>query len=463
MVRREPRVPQQVAVFLTLVALCFGKDSPKIRDTEEVFGHAEGEKVGLVDFDRVTRTQGQSKEFQLPTLNKITTKIHGPPAEDAPWETYIEKEQYFEVNKWFSDFTAARKKELGEEVAAATVATVNSMASPTELSQLQDQGRAAADGCPQGVGSYGFGQMPNLCGSIVVDDNMTVVLMLNNLDYANRYTARDLHAWQTLERKHGRNKLAFGTYMDYNLCPRYSASSVLYSSFHTCIRFIFTPCYPFVTLLQGNFEGTRLGFTGQTGFSCKFADGTITQPIDKGQHEVTCTTVLTVWCPIPPKYQQQLRQGKKLVGGVQLISEHHDVDVAAGTTIYPVAQLCPQPPPAPKRIKLAGCAYFDPQFDSEANFEEWVLWNIAVGVGHVFVYYMEGSRPEFPSFKGPIQTPDMVKAKDLLRRAVDQGLVRVWLGGWGGGRGGEMMGFIVTDCDTADCDTADIVTHCSVV
>jgi hypothetical protein len=356
-----------------------GKHQPVRTEGQEAFGHAEGEKVGLVDFNSESRSANSTQNaFRTATPNKITSKFHGPPGKDEPWETYIEKDQYDEVNHWFSRFTAERKKKLGHEGAAATVAMVNAEASVQELHELRKQGRAAADGCPMGVGSYGWDQMPNLIETVVVDNNKTVVIMLNNLDYANRYMERDIQAWQKLKQKFGANKLEFGSHMDYNLCPRYS----------------------------GNFEGTRLSFEGQSGFSCVFADGTVTKPLDKGPKEVTCTTVLTVWCPIPLKLQQQLRAGKKVVDGVQLISSHHDMDLpAATTTTYPVAQLCPQQPIPPKaiiptKVKLAGCAYFDPQFDTEENFEEWILWNIAVGVGHVFVYYMEGSRPDFPSFRG---------------------------------------------------------------
>ena len=146
--------------------------------------------------------------------------------------------------------------------------------------------------------------------------------------------------------------------------------------------------------------------------------------------------MLTVWCPIPPVAQRRLRAGRVLRHGVQLLSEHADmlpppsgrgVAGAPGGTVYPVAHLCPQPPPVPP-VSVAACSYYDPRVDSAARcaaaekssgadlhaqgaaqpaaachrpplgcrLEAWLLWHLAVGVEHAFVYVLEGERLAAP-------------------------------------------------------------------
>ena len=290
----------------------------------------------------------RSINFSAPTANRITATVHGPPDPNRAWDTYVVRAEYEQANTAFRRFTAERERRMGSARASASTATIVASATPAERAALIDRGRMAADGCPIGVGAYGFEQMPGLLGTVVVDGNRTAVVALMNMDYANRYEANDLAAWDAIRRRVPRPATRFGMRGGYELCPRYA----------------------------GNMRGTRRAFAGgQSGFACRWADGSVTRPRDAAPSEVTCTTVLTVWCPIPPAAQRRLRAGRVLRHGVQLLSEHADmlpppsgrgVAGAPGGTVYPVAHLCPQPPPVPP-VSVAACSYYDPRVDSAAR------------------------------------------------------------------------------------------------
>jgi hypothetical protein len=197
---------------------------------------------------RAQKIKVTQASFLTPTQNHVTAKVHGPPPKGQKWDTYVSQEEYERANEWFYE-----QKKAGK-IATTTVAEIVNAATPAKLVELKANGQAAADGCPIGVGSYGFEQMPGLFETIVVDDNTTVILVLENFDYANRYEATDLKAWEVMsgqvrgetlsaeegggQGSRGSNYLAFGERMGYGLCPHYRFGMVRLHNF-----FIYMFCF----------------------------------------------------------------------------------------------------------------------------------------------------------------------------------------------------------------------------
>ena len=199
----------------------------------DAFGQKEGVLKPLQDVSsRPEEPKDKPVEaFLPPTTNHITAVVHGAPPKDDPWETYIDKSEYNRATDWF------REQKFSKKTSAEVVEIAAAASTPEFLSNLKRAGRAAADGCVVGVGSYGFDQMPGLIETIVVDGNSTAVAVLMNLDYANRYYENDMKAWDLMrataegeelledmgggETQGGKGYMAFGNRNNYGLCPKY--------------------------------------------------------------------------------------------------------------------------------------------------------------------------------------------------------------------------------------------------
>eukprot|EP00937_MAST-01D_sp_MAST-1D-sp2_P003336 g3336.t1 len=297
-------------------------------------------------------------------------------------------------------------------------------------------GEQGADGCPAGTGAYGFGQYPSVCGSVVRDDNTTAVLLLFN------------RAFNPIWRKHAQE--AFRRVRG-SLSPPYrQAMDKMGNANEQC----------------SSHDLSRITFAGNANaasarFECRWADSSVTRPNATDERAV-CSTVLRVWCAVPARWQRQLRAGNRV--RVQLLRH----EPATGDPVaYPPVQLCPQVPlgrksalrrrqprhrakdsalrglkrvparglrgqalplPLPRAAhKLAACVLFNPVFQTERSFIDWMLWSHAVGVDHFFVYYMAKiglpGTPEFGTLSvGP---PYRAVNTSFLARAERSGLVTV--------------------------------------
>ena len=411
-----------------LVSLVFTATISAVVSGQDAWGASEG-NVNLLEPEIDATARPKSKK--APSFKEPTRDLMGKLDVDwrklssAKWKKVaqnsggdairgdgvgmLSKASFQHVQKWADAHPFVRTS--AEEAANA---------SPKKLQRLKEAGKVDEDGCPRGVGAYGFEQYPFLSGVVTTSDNSVAVIMLHNYDFNDHWQDENEESWRDIS-EHATKEatLAFeeGTFLGWG------SNHTIFSNWGYC------PSY------AANGGRTRQTFQGQARFSCLFADGTITKPIDKAPEEVTCATSLRVWCPIPTSVQAILAKGQKVVKGVQLIREHLDprypsAEELVPPTIYPVAQICPRKRSTAKKAKLAVCAQYDPSWDEEKKVEEWMLWNLGAGVDHIYLYYMEGQTADMPvpgagGSVGVLGVKDEPKFSSIFRAAQKSGHVTI--------------------------------------
>jgi hypothetical protein len=404
----------------------------------DTFGAKEGQIATLREEETSATRGGRGGRavtgFKKPTTDKMS-RVYDPGKLSAKDWQEIEAESGKDQIRGDGEGKLGRKEFARAQSwndahrDGATSAVQAAQASGAELARLKKAGKVDAEGCPYGVGAYGFNQYPSLSGVITVNNSFAVVL-LHNYDFNDHWIKQNDESFQDIV-SHVKEEVLFP--FEERTFLGHGSDRPIFSVFSYC------PSY------SANGGRSRMTFEGQSRFSCIFADGTVAQATDRAADEVTCATTLRVWCPIPPSVQKSLARGQRLVEGVQLVRRHLDPkyisadqaeEKGTAETVYPVAELCPRPnvkKPAKakaKKARLAICAQYDPSWDTQKKVEEWLLWNLAVGVEHIFLYYLEGQTDDMPvpgagKSGGVLGVQDQPDFDSLFKAAQSSGRVTI--------------------------------------